>query len=40
MADRGNTEFFEVIGGQRGQDRGIDVIVAECRFILFETKFS
>ena len=38
MANRGDTEFLEVIAGQRGQNLGIDVILTECRLVLPEAQ--
>jgi hypothetical protein len=35
MTERGDAYFLEVIGGQIGQQSGIDVILAECRLVAF-----
>jgi hypothetical protein len=35
MTGRGDAYFLEVIGGQIGQQSGIDVILAECRLVAF-----
>jgi hypothetical protein len=40
MADRGDTKIFEIVGGQIGQQCDIDVILAKCRLISFETERS
>ncbi len=34
VADRGDAETDQVLGRQRGQDVGVDVVVAECGLIL------
>jgi len=36
MADRGHADADQVVGRQRRQHLAIDIIVAECRRILFE----
>src|SRR6478672_1495832 len=36
MAYQGDAEVFEIIGRQRGQNLGIDGVLAECRLILFK----
>ena len=37
MADGGDAEFLEVVGGQIGQYFGTDVILAECRLVALQT---
>ena len=40
MADGGNPESLEVFGGQIPQYVSVDVILAECRLVAFETQVS
>ena len=36
MADRGDAQLAQILGGQPSQNRIVDVIVAERRRVLFE----
>jgi hypothetical protein len=36
VADRGDAQVAQILGGQPPQDRIVDVIVAESRSVLFE----
>jgi hypothetical protein len=37
MADGGNAEFPEIFSGEKAQYFGADAILAECRFVTFQT---
>jgi hypothetical protein len=38
MADEGDPQFLEVVGGQARQNRGVDAMLAERRFVLLESE--
>jgi hypothetical protein len=40
MADRGHADADQVVRRQRRQHFGIDIIVAECRRVLFEPQHA
>ena len=38
MADRRHAHADQVVGGQLGQHLGVDIVVTECRRILFKAQ--
>jgi hypothetical protein len=40
MADGGNAEFLEIVGGEMAQYFGPNAILAECRLVLLKTERS
>ena len=38
MSDKSDTKILQILGRQARQDRVVDLILAECRLILFEAK--
>jgi hypothetical protein len=40
MAERGDSHVLEIVGGQPGQHRGVDVVGAEQLRVLAETELA
>jgi hypothetical protein len=40
MADTGDAEFFEIVGGEMAQYFGTNAILAECRLVTFQSQVA